>query len=82
MNIAIVAGVLGLALASGVSLDDAMGIANTAAGRVVEKKGTKPIYSFELEKEISSPSENKQFFNLPFFDNLMECLPQSHHCQD
>ncbi len=56
-----VVSIMALALGAKVSLFDAMILANAAAGRVVEKWGTQPIYREELIEALEDRSRNVGF---------------------
>lgn len=57
-----VVSIMSLAIASGIPFDEAMTLANLAAGRVVEKWGTQPINIAELKTAIQQNLNSQQRF--------------------
>jgi len=73
-----VAAIVALALATGTSPDTAIDLANLAAGRVVEKWGTQPIYEDELIEALANKiipeSQKKSQEKILDLDRLVRVL--------
>lgn len=60
-----VVAIFSLGIASGAKVEDAMNLANVAAGIVVEKLGTKPVTKSELESALFDGNRRTNSFNVP-----------------
>lgn len=59
-----VVGIMALAMGSGLELEEAMNYANVAAGLVVEKWGTQPVFADELKSAIRSEDPHRAYSSL------------------